>query len=206
MKKTFIAILAAATMLASSCSGLGGLTNSTSSTSGILTNVLGGLLGQVLLGGGGLSASSLVGNWQYAGPSAAFTSEQALNNAGGVNAANNLITSLAPSYNSIGITKKNTSFNFGNNNTFNAQVNGIPFTGTYTFNEKNGQITLNTGKYSLKGDVIKTNNGIGLMFDAKQMTTMLQAVGQVSDKAAIEAVGQLARSADGARVGFELTH
>lgn len=205
MKKTFIAILAAATMLASSCSGLGGLTN-TSSTSGILTNVLGGLLGQVLLGGGGLSASALVGNWQYAGPSAAFTSEQALNSAGGVNAANSLITSLAPSYNSIGITKKNTSFNFGDNNTFSAQVNGIPFSGTYAYNEQTGKIALKTGQHTLNGDVIKTNNGIGLMFDAKQMTAMLQQVGKVSDKAAIEAVGKLARSADGARVGFELTH
>ena len=205
MKKTFIAILAAVTMMASGCSGLGGLTSGTSSTTGILTNVLGGLLGQVLLGGSGLTASSLVGNWQYAGPSAAFTSEQALNNAGGVNAANALITSLAPSYNEIGISKKNTSFNFGDNNTFSAQVNGIPFSGTYVYNEQNGKITLNTGKYTLNGDVIKTNNGIGLMFDAKQMTAMLQTVG-VSDKAAIEAIGKLARSNDGARVGFELTH
>ena len=48
--------------------------------------------------------------------------------------------------------------------------------------------------------------GIGLMFDAKQMTAMLQQVGNVSDKTAIEAIGKLARSNDGARVGFELTH
>ena len=34
---------------------------------------------------------------------------------------------------------------------------------------------------------------------------MLQNCGKVTNKAAIEAVGKLAKTADGARVGFELT-
>ena len=47
--------------------------------------------------------------------------------------------------------------------------------------------------------------GIGLMFDSGQMVNMLQKVGQVTDATALEAVKNLAKSANGARVGFELT-
>ena len=141
MKKGFIAILAAVALLATSC-GMGygntGYGNTgygtTTGTGGILGNVLGSILGNVLLGGYGFDASSLAGNWSYNGASAAFTNQQTLNKAGGVNAANSLIQSLAPNFQAAGITKRNTSFNFGADKTFNAQVNGIPFNGTYAFN------------------------------------------------------------------------
>lgn len=116
-----------------------------------------------------------------------------------------MISSLAPTYQNIGINKNNTAFNFGADKTFSAKVNGIPFNGTYTFNEQTGEIALKSGSNTIKGNVTKTNNGMGLMFDAKQMTTMLQNCGKVSNAAAIEAVSKLAKSADGARVGFELT-
>lgn len=177
----------------------------TTSTTGILGNVLGSILGNVLLGGYGLDASSLAGNWAYNGASAAFTNQQTLTKAGGVEAANNLINQLAPKFQAAGITKKNTSFKFGADNTFAAQVNGIPFNGTYTFNQANGEIALKSAAQTLKGNVMKTTNGIALMFDANQMATMLQKVGQVNNATAVEAVKQLAKSSDGARVGFELT-
>ena len=43
------------------------------------------------------------------------------------------------------------------------------------------------------------------MFDSKQMVNLLQKEGKVSNAAAVQAVSNLARSANGARVGFELT-
>ena len=46
---------------------------------------------------------------------------------------------------------------------------------------------------------------MGLMFDAKQMANILQKEGKVSNTAAVQAVSMLAKSADGVRVGFELT-
>lgn len=212
MKKGFIAILAAVALLATSCgmgmgnTGYGYGTNTGYGTSGgVLGNVLGSILGNVLLGGYGFDASSLAGNWAYNGASAAFTNQNTLNKAGGVTAANNLIQSLAPNFQAAGITKRNTSFNFGTDNTFNAQVNGIPFNGTYTFNQANGEIALKTAAQTLKGNVMKTNKGIALMFDANQMTTLLQKVGKVNNATAVAAVKQLAQSQNGARVGFELT-
>ena len=68
-----------------------------------------------------------------------------------------------------------------------------------------GEITLKTATETIKGNVTKTQKGMGLMFDAKQMTNILQKEGKVSNAAAVQAVSKLAKSADGARVGFELT-
>ena len=84
-------------------------------------------------------------------------------------------------------------------------MNGIPFSGTYTYNAQNGEITLKTATETIKGNVMKTQNGMGLMFDANQMVNILQKEGKVSNTAAVQAVSRLAKSANGARVGFELT-
>ena len=90
-------------------------------------------------------------------------------------------------------------------NKFSAKVNGIPFSGTYAYNQQNGEISLKTATETIKGNVIRTQKGMGLMFDSKQMANILQKEGKVSNTAAVEAVSKLAKSADGARVGFELT-
>ena len=81
----------------------------------------------------------------------------------------------------------------------------IPFNGTYVYNPQNGEITLKTSTETLKGNVMRTQNGMGLMFDANQMVNLLQKEGKVSNPNAVQAVSNLAKSANGARVGFELT-
>ena len=149
--------------------------------------------------------SSLLGNWNYSAPSAAFTTEQTLTKAGGAATIASMASSLASNYSNIGINRNNTSFSFLEGNKFSAKVNGIPFSGTYTYNAQNGEITLKTATETIKGNVMKTQNGMGLMFDANQMVNILQKEGKVSNTAAVQAVSRLAKSANGARVGFELT-
>lgn len=206
MKKTVMTILAAMALTLSSCFSTGlGTTSTSNSTGGMLGSVLGSVLGNVLFGGMTFDQSSLLGNWNYSAPSAAFTTEQALTKAGGAAAVSKLASSLASNYSNIGINSSNTSFSFLQGNKFSAKVNGIPFTGTYTYNQETGEIALNTGSQTIKGNVAKTANGMGLMFDAAQMTGVLQNAGKVSNKAAVAAVSKLAKSSDGARVGFELT-
>ena len=114
-------------------------------------------------------------------------------------------SSLASNYNNIGINRNNTSFSFLDGNKFSAKVNGIPFSGTYTYNSQNGEIARKTATETIKGNGTKTEKGMGLMFDSKQMANLLQKEGKVSNTAAVQAVSKLAKSADGARVGFELT-
>ncbi|MBR1883045.1 MAG: DUF4923 family protein [Muribaculaceae bacterium] len=202
MKKTFLPIFAALAVMMSSCltSGLG-----TSTTGGVLGSVLGTVLGNVLLGGLGFDQSSLLGNWTYSAPAAAFTTEQSFAAAGGATTTTALRNSLASSYNELGISSKNTAFNFGNDNKFSAKVNGIAFDGTYDYNATSREITLKTGKQSIKGNVMRTANGMGLMFDAGQMTKVLQTAGGAKNADVVAAVSKLGKSNNGSRVGFELT-
>ena len=206
MKKTYLTLLAAMALLMSSCMTTGlGTTSNTSSNSNVWGNVLGAVLGQVLLGGMTYDQSGILGSWNYNAPSAAFTTQQALTRAGGTATINNMSSSLASNYNNIGINRNNTSFSFLAGNKFSAKVNGIPFSGTYTYNSQNGEIALKTATETIKGNVTKTEKGMGLMFDSKQMANLLQKEGKVSNAAAVQAVSKLAKSANGARVGFELT-
>ena len=205
MKKTILTLFAAMTLMLSSCFTTGVGTSNTNSTGSVLTSVLGSVLTNVLLGGMTYDQSSLLGSWNYSAPSAAFTTEQALTKAGGSVAVANLASSLASNYNNIGINRSNTSFSFLEGNKFSAKVNGIPFSGTYTYNPQNGEISLKTATETIKGNVTKTEKGMGLMFDSTQMVNILQKEGKVSNAAAVQAVSQLAKSANGARVGFELT-
>ena len=206
MKKTTMTLLAAMTLMLSSCFTTGlGTTSSTNSNNNVLGNVLGAVLGQVLLGGMTFDQSSLLGSWNYNAPSAAFTTDQALTKAGGAATIATMASSLASNYSNIGINRNNTSFSFLDGNKFSAKVNGIAFNGTYTYNPQNGEITLKTATETIKGNVTKTEKGMGLMFDATQMANILQKEGKVSNTAAVQAVSKLAKSANGARVGFELT-
>lgn len=206
MKKTVLTLLAAMTLMLSSCFTTGlGTTSNNNTTSSVLGSVLNSVLTNVLLGGMTYDQSGLLGSWNYNAPSAAFTTEKALKNAGGTATVANIASSLASNYSDIGINRNNTSFSFLEGNKFSAKVNGIPFSGTYTYNPQNGEISLKTANGTIKGNVTKTEKGMGLMFDSSQMTNILQKEGKVSNTAAVQAVNKLARSSDGARVGFELT-
>ena len=208
MKKTFLTLSAAMMLLLSSCmtTGLGTGTTATNNSSGdVLGSVLGAVLSNVLFGGSLFDQSSMLGNWNYNAPSAAFTTEKTLTKAGGSTTVANMTSSLASNYNNIGINRNNTSFSFLAGNKYSAKVNGIPFSGTYAYNPQNGEITLKTSTETIKGNVIRTAKGMGLMFDSTQMANILQKEGKVSNTAAVQAVSKLAKSADGARVGFELT-
>ena len=208
MKKTLLTLSAAMMLLLSSCmtTGLGTGTTATNNSSGdVLGSVLGAVLSNVLFGGSLFDQSSMLGNWNYNAPSAAFTTEKTLTKAGGSATVANMTSSLASNYNNIGINRNNTSFSFLAGNKYSAKVNGIPFSGTYAYNPQNGEITLKTSTETIKGNVIRTAKGMGLMFDSTQMANILQKEGKVSNTAAVQAVSKLAKSADGARVGFELT-
>ena len=206
MKKTYLTILVAVALMMSSCITTGlGTTSSTGSNNNSWSNVLGAVLGQVLLGGMTYDQSGILGSWNYNAPSAAFTTQQALTKAGGSTAITNIASSLASNYSNIGINRNNTSFSFLEGNKFAAKVNGIPFSGTYVYNPENGEIALKTATETIKGNVTRTEKGMGLMFDSKQMVNILQKEGKVSNTSAIQAVSKLAKSANGARVGFELT-
>ena len=194
------------TMMLSSCLTTGmGTASTANSTGNVLGSVLGSVLSNVLFGGAIFDQSGILGSWSYNAPRSAFTTEKTLTKAGGNSAVTNINSSLASNYSNIGINRSNTSFTFLADNKFSAKVNGIPFSGTYAYNAQNGEIALKTTTETIKGNVMRTAKGMGLMFDSTQMANILQKEGKVSNTAAVQAVSKLAKSADGARVGFELT-
>ena len=145
MKTKIVTLFVATALMLSSCMTTGmGTTSTTNSSNDVLTNVLGAVLTNVLFGGSLFDQSSILGSWNYNAPSTAFTTEKTLTNAGGNAAVANMNSSLARNYNNIGINRSNTSFSFLAGNKFSAKVNGIPFSGTYVYNQQNGEITLKT--------------------------------------------------------------
>ena len=48
-------------------------------------------------------------------------------------------------------------------------------------------------------------NGIGLLFEGKKLLSMLQTLASLSGNANLEAIGEVSKSYDGVRLGFDFT-
>ena len=217
MKKIVISLVAALALCTTGCGLTGANTTGTGNGSG---NVIGDVLGSVLgsLGTAGtansllnmvigyikIDQSELVGTWQYSAPGCAFTSENLLAKAGGAVAAGKVQEKLAPVYNSIGIKSTNTAFAFTQDGKFQAKINGIPFSGTYTYDKENSALKLQTTLLSFTGYLTRTTNGLALTFESKKLLTVLQAVTALTGNSTIKTVGDLSKEFDGVRVGFEM--
>lgn len=214
MKKIFIPILAALALVATGCGQMMGTTGST--TGGGVGNVLESVLGtlgsattgnsllNMVIGYIKIDQRELIGTWQYTAPGCAFTSEKLLAKAGGAVAAGQVQEKLLPVYSSVGINASNTYFIFTQDNKFQAKVNGIPLSGTYTYDKETCSLKMNTVLLSATGYVTRTNNGMALTFESKKLLTVLQAVTALSGNSTIKTVGDLSKEFDGVRVGFEL--
>lgn len=221
MKKVFISLLTALTLVGTTgcTSGLLGTgmgTSSTGSTGG-LGSVLGGVLGGVLgsqntvdgllglvIGSVKINESELYGTWYYTEPGCAFTSENLLAKAGGSVAAENCKEKLLPVYNNLGISSSNTQFIFTQDHQFQGKVKGIPMSGSYEYDPSSGTIKLKTLLFSTKAYITRTTNGLGLTFESKNLLKVLQAVAAVSGNSTLQTVGELSKQYDGVRLGFNM--
>ena len=213
MKKVRHLVLAAATMLVVSC-GVGGTTGGNQSQTGsilgaVLTDVLqGGTISNVItsvIGAQTVTRANLIGSWKYVSPGCAFTSENLLAKAGGEVAAAQIRTKVQPYYQQIGISGSNTSITFNEDGTYSAQFRGTPMSGKWTFDE-------NTYKVNLQGLLLSINcyakrnaNGIGLLFEASKLLTLLQTMAAMSGNSNIQAVGEISKNYDGVRLGFDFS-
>ena len=225
MRKFFTSIVAAMLLFGTAgCSMLGNLGlgqgTGTESGNGSLGDVLGSVLGGVLGGLGSqntvdgllglvigsvkVQESELYGNWYYAQPACAFTSENLLAKAGGAVAAQNIIEKLLPVYNTVGISAQNTQFQFTQDHQFAAYVKGIPLSGTYTFDASNGTLKLKTALISTNAYITRTASGLGLTFESKNLLKVLQAAAALSGNSTLQTVGDLSKQFDGVRMGFDL--
>jgi hypothetical protein len=213
MKKVRNLVLAAATMLVVSC-GVGGTTGGNQSQTGsilgaVLTDVLqGGTISNVItsvIGAQTVTRANLIGSWKYVSPGCAFTSENLLAKAGGEVAAAQIRTKVQPYYQQIGISGSNTFITFNEDGTYSAQFRGTPMSGKWTFDEKTYKVNLQGLLLSINCYAKRNANGIGLLFEATKLLTLLQTMAAMSGNSNIQAVGEISKNYDGVRLGFDFS-
>ena len=184
---------------------LGAATGNTSGSTSSAGSIIGGLLNNVI-GSGIFSKEDLCAHtWKYSKPGCAFTSENLLAKAGGEIAASKVEEKLSTYYNKFGFSSSNTQFTFTTDGNFSAQIDGKPWQGSYTFDEKTHAIQLKGLLLSASGYATKTTNGISLLFDQKKLLNLIKMLSAFKGSSTLSAVGTIANSYDGMRVGFEMT-
>lgn len=183
----------------------GATTSATAATTTSTGSIIGGLLNNVI-GSGTFSKEDLCAHtWKYSKPGCAFTSENLLAKAGGEIAASKVEEKLSTYYNKFGFNSSNTQFTFTTGGNFSAQIDGKPWQGSYTFDEKTHAIQLKGLLLSASGYATKTTNGISLLFDQKKLLNLIKMLSTFKGSSTLSAVGTIANSYDGMRVGFEMT-
>ena len=181
---------------------LGGNSNSSSSAG---SSIINGILNNVI-GSGTFSKQDLCAHtWKYSKPGCAFTSENLLAQAGGEIAANKVEEKLSEYYSKFGFSSSNTYFTFKTDGTFAAKIDGKPWQGNYTFDEKTHDIQMKGLILSVSGYATKTANGISLLFDQKKLLNLIKTIGSLKGNSTLSALGTIANNYDGMRVGFEMT-
>lgn len=209
MKKIKSFAWAAATMVLVSCGGMGTGNNAQSGgiLGAVLTDVLqGGTITQVItsvIGAQTVTRANLISSWKYVSPGCAFTSENLLAKAGGEVAAAQIRTKLQPYYQQIGINGSNTFVTFNEDGTFSAQFLGTPMNGNWTFDEKSYKVTMKGMLLTINCYAKRNANGVGLLFEGKKLLTLLQTIAAMSGNSNIQAVGEVSKSYDGVRLGFD---
>ncbi len=226
MKNVKVLVAAAAVTVLVSCGGVGSLSGITQNGNGASTSaqtsssgsVLGGILGAItngetagnviagIIGLDKLSANQLVGSWKYDGPGIAFTSENALAKASGQVGATQIEEKLKSQYAKLGFSSSNTTISFTEDGKFKAKILGRSWEGSWTYDASNSKITMKGLILSVNGYVTRNGlSGISLVFEAKKLLTLLQVAASMSGNTAIETVGEISKSYDGLRVGFDLS-
>ena len=216
MKKVKIFVMAAAVAAMTVNCGVPGQTtgSTTGTTTGnvlgdVLTGVLqGGTIGNVItsvIGAQTVTRANLIGSWHYSGPGCAFMSEQLLAKAGGEVAAGQIKTKVLPYYQQIGISSQNTFINFNEDGTYSAQFRGTPMSCRWTFDESTYKVTLQGLLLTINCYAKRNVNGIGLLFEASKLLTLLQTMAAMSGNQNIQAVGEISKNYDGVRLGFDFS-
>ena len=200
MKKLSTILLAAVVTILTGCGTQG---------SSILGSILqGGTLGNVIIsviGAQTVTAQDLYGSWIYSGPGCAFTSENLLAKAGGEVAATQIREKVLPYYQQIGISSQNTAITFKEDGTFSANFRGTPLSGKWTYDQSKSRITLNGMLLTLNCYAKRNYNGMAILFEASKLLTVLQTMAALSGNQSVQAVGDISKTYDGLRVGFDFT-
>lgn len=169
------------------------------------TSMLGGLLSS-LIANDNFNIDDLAGTWSYVSPAVSFKSENALQNIGGVAAAEVVEEKLAPYYKRLGFSK--TTLTVDEEHNFQMQMGLLKFAGTVEKNEDK-QLVFNftaLGKKlaSVNANATKSGNSLNVTFDADKLIKMLSAVSNKLNAKTLTTITDLLNSYDDIYMGFTL--
>jgi len=167
------------------------------------TNTIGNILSSVL-GADKPTETELIGTWRYNEPGVAFTSSNTLAKAGGEVVATEIKNKLKDKYSSFGFSNSNTILTFNSNHKFSAKIAGKSLSGTYSYDQDNGKLTLSTLLFSIPCYAKRTTTGISYLFESKKMLSLLQTVATISGNSTAQTIGDLSKNYDGVRLGFDM--
>ena len=205
-KMTFLYSLFVATIMLTGCGTTVGQQVLTDILTGQQTgsvDAIGNVLGSVLNASTKPTQKQLIGSWTYYQPGCAFTSDKLLAQAGGEVVAAQIKTKLEPTYQRLGVRSGNTSVVFKEDGTFSASFAGKAFSGTYTYDQGTAKVTMKSLLLTLNCYAKRNVSGIGLLFESSKLLQMLQVISAMSGDAAIQTVGDVSKSYDGLRLGFD---
>lgn len=171
-----------------------------------LTNALGNLLSTDKI-----DVSALEGNWTYAAPAVAFTSDNLLKKAGGAASAAMITGKLEPFYKKAGIDKMTLTIDAQGN--FTMKVKNLPLKGTITAissesSKANFSFNFKASKFNLgkmNAYVEKSIDGkIKLMFDVSKLISLVEKAGSLTGNSTVKTISSALSSYDGMCAGFEL--
>lgn len=217
--KIFAAV--AMTVALASCGGLGNLgglgsSSSSSSSSSSTGNILGSILGSAtsgetignvlgsVLGTNKPSESDIVGTWKYKQPGVAFTSDNALANAGGEAVATQIKSKLQTTYSKIGFKSSNTYLTFNSDKSFSGKLDGTSVSGTWSYDKSDSKLTLKTLLFTVPCYAKKTTSGMSFLMESKKLLSLLQTVSKLTGNSTLETIGDLSKNYDGVRMGFDM--
>ena len=204
-KKKFLCSLMMASLMLTGCGTMGQqvLTDILTGQQTGSVDAIGNILGSVLKTTTKPTRQQLIGSWTYYQPGCAFTSDKLLAQAGGEVVASQIKTKLEPYYQQLGVKSGNTSVVFKEDGTFSASFAGKAFSGNYSYDESSAKVTMQGLLITLNCYAKRNANGIALLFESSKLLTMLQTLSALSGNATLQGVGEISKSYDGLRVGFD---
>ena len=173
--------------------------NTTDATSSLLTGVIGALTNNAQSG-------SIIGTWVYAEPSVEFTSQNLLAQAGGMVAANQMVSKLAPYYEKVGIKPGTFTMTFNQDNTCIITIAGKTQQANYTY-DKNAHTLRITGQViGLSfGTAYATvsNTQMSVTLDSSKLLDVAKNVTAKSQNSTMNAISSIADTFNGMKTGFK---
>lgn len=202
---SFIALMCASTISAFDLKDLLKGATSGSGSSSSASDLVNSIVNAVT--SSGVEYSDLVGDWAYSQPAVSFSSDNLLQNAGGVAASSTIVAKLKPYYTKAGVN--NMTLTFGSDSTFVAQVKKIKVQGTVKMiDEGTAQFNFKAfGKVptgSINAFVEKNSSGVNITFDAKKLLQLAEKIASLSGNATLQKASNLVNSYDGVNIGVAL--